>query len=143
MRQPVDPTIVDAIDPRDFPRRIPMPQVFNIHLVRATALRSIMEASYFIDEVARCEEEKRLQLLRQSKVAGMLHDSASVRKVIKILGGKDKGAEPEPDCCGSESIRFDNIKFTRWKEIEKVRHSARFPLEPQMNLAPALVVKLR
>merc|ERR1719375_999670 len=53
--RPTDPTIVDPIDARDYPARVPMAQVFNIHLVTASPLRSISEPSYYWDALVQCE----------------------------------------------------------------------------------------
>merc|ERR1712070_229942 len=87
--QPVNPSIVDVIDPREYPRRMPMAQVYGIHLVKATPLRSISELSYFWDEVCRCEKAKVCQLERRRKVARLLHDVQAIRTAIVLLGGAE------------------------------------------------------
>eukprot|EP00927_Polykrikos_kofoidii_P040305 TRINITY_DN34488_c0_g1_i1.p1 TRINITY_DN34488_c0_g1~~TRINITY_DN34488_c0_g1_i1.p1 ORF type:complete len:797 (+),score=153.57 TRINITY_DN34488_c0_g1_i1:134-2524(+) len=91
--RPVNPTIVDPIDVRVFPVRLPMQQVYHRHLVRASPLRSIVERSYFLDEVARCERNKAEQLALRSTVGRLLHDPKAVREVIKLLGGEEEGEQ--------------------------------------------------
>merc|ERR1712113_542503 len=87
--RPVDPTIVDVIDVREFPRRVPMAQAYNVHLVKASPLRSIADICYFSDELARCEREKIAQLARRRRVARMLHDVAAIRGIMRILSGEE------------------------------------------------------
>merc|ERR1712129_131046 len=69
--RPLDPNIVDPIDVRDFPARLPMAQVYQVHCVPARALHSICELTYFWDEVQRCEQAKVAQLLRRRKVRSL------------------------------------------------------------------------
>merc|ERR1719188_1929422 len=88
----MDPNIVDPVNVREYPRRVPMAQVFDIHLIQATPLRSIAEPTYFWEELQRCEAAKREQIGRRRKVGRMLYDVASMRRVILLLQG-----DVEPD----------------------------------------------
>jgi len=88
--RPTDPTIVDPIDARDYPVRIPAAQVFNIHMVTASPLRSIAEPTYFMDMLDKCEKAKSAQRERRRKVARLLHSIAGLRIVIHLLAGPDR-----------------------------------------------------
>mmetsp|Transcript_94782 Transcript_94782/g.164470 ORF Transcript_94782/g.164470 Transcript_94782/m.164470 type:complete len:225 (-) Transcript_94782:13-687(-) len=67
-----------------------MAQVFDIHLIRVSPLRSISERSYFLTELTRCEKAKMAQLARRRKVANLLYSVKSVRETILLLGGAEE-----------------------------------------------------
>lgn len=123
--RPVDPNIVDPIDVRDFPVRLPMAQVYNIHCVPAVPLHSISELSYFWDELLRCEEAKSAQLLRRRKVAAVLHDFAAIRRVIELLVG-DTSRPLSSQMRRQVSIKDPSIAFTPWREMTAVKHATPF-----------------
>lgn len=131
--RPMDPNIVDAIDVRDFPKRVPMAQVYDIHLVRAAPLLSITELSYFWDQLLRCECAKAAQLARRRKVASMLHDAAAVREVLRLLQGEDKQVAPSGTSSRQRSKTSRNgsktspaMLYTPWQEMEAVKHAPPF-----------------
>lgn len=115
--RPVDPTIVDVIDVREYPKRLPFAQVYDAHLVKANPLQSIAELSYFWDELARCERAKNAQLTLRKKVARMLYDVAAVRRVISRLSG--------PVVEQSDLVRLASVEigYERWKDKPTVRHA--------------------
>lgn len=141
--RPVDPTIVDVIDVRRLPQRVPMAQVYYSHMVKAVPLRSISEPNYFWDEVRRCELQKQAQLLRRRTVGRVLHDIPAIRKVITLLSGEshlEDWIEPPPTA-SSESVPLSRrksltrefskeaseaMKYTPWDKQEAVKHAAPF-----------------
>jgi len=142
--QPESPSIVDVIDVREYPKRVPMAQVYDIHMVKAIPLRSIVEVSYFWDELRRCEAAKRQQLMRRKKVAKMLHDVEALSSCIRILGG---GCESD-GLDGLAMTKHNSIDvvheelhelatavhYTAWHNNDIVRHAA--PLPPDATESP-------
>merc|ERR1712129_512899 len=122
--RPLDPNIVDPIDVRDFPARLPMAQVYQVHCVPTRALHSICELTYFWDEVQRCEQAKVAQLLRRRKVASMLHDAAAIRRVIRMLHSEGPRI---PSLSRQNSKNTDGpLGFKPWREMEMVKHATPF-----------------
>lgn len=137
--QPENPTIVDVIDVRDYPRRVLMPQVYGIHCVKATPLRSISELSYFWDELIRCEAAKAAQLKRRRAVAQMLHDPEALRAVIVMLGGEEHQEKVQPQTSQEKSIVGEVAShmahhYTSWHDSEAVKYCS--PLPPDATEEP-------
>jgi len=133
--RPKDPNIVDVIDVRHYPKRVPMAQVYDSHLVKANPLHSISEMDYFWDEVLRCEREKRTQLLRRRTVARMLHDVPAIRRVINLLSGEilmEDAATPPPSAPSSELVRqmsaenAEAMTYTPFANKKDVKHATPF-----------------
>mmetsp|Transcript_54531 Transcript_54531/g.130066 ORF Transcript_54531/g.130066 Transcript_54531/m.130066 type:complete len:766 (+) Transcript_54531:162-2459(+) len=133
--RPADPNIVDAIDVRTYPARIPMPQVYQTHLVKALPLSAIASESYFWDELQECERLKAEQMNRRRKVARMLHDVGAIRSVIRLLSGTEDIRELlEPPVAGQMSRQpsdalgegAEAMKYTPWQKTEVVKHAAPF-----------------
>lgn len=129
--RPMDPNIVDPIDIRDLPGRVPMAQVYGIHCVPVSPLLSVTELSYFHDELARCERAKAAQLARRRKVAHMLHDAGAIRGVLRLLRGnsleEDAPAVPEFAAALSRQVsKGSEINYTPWREKEAVKHAVPF-----------------
>eukprot|EP00933_Yihiella_yeosuensis_P019539 TRINITY_DN15818_c0_g1_i1.p1 TRINITY_DN15818_c0_g1~~TRINITY_DN15818_c0_g1_i1.p1 ORF type:complete len:1927 (-),score=360.69 TRINITY_DN15818_c0_g1_i1:513-6293(-) len=129
--RPTDPTIVDVLDERLLPERPGMARVYDVHLVKATPLRSIQEPQYFYQELVKCEAIRDQQRSRRCQVARMLHDIQAVKGVIEILRGpkwtpelalrvkKRKAGEPEEE--DEERLKRTGMKFTPWSEREDAR----------------------
>jgi len=131
--RPMDPNIVDPVDIRDLPSRVPMAQVYGIHCVRVSPLLSITDLSYFRDELEQCELAKAAQLARRRKVANMLHDAAALRGVVRLLrggdGDSDLPAVPEVVRALSRQVSKDGnseLNYTPWSEKDAVKHAVPF-----------------
>merc|ERR1719443_2300267 len=87
-----------------------MAQAFGKHLVRVSPLKSITERNYFVDELARCEREKAVQLSRHRRVSRMLHDAAAVRAVIDLLGGPGEEGAAEAEVAAGDALLLGDRK---------------------------------
>lgn len=121
---PENPSIADVIDVREYPRRMPMAQVYNIHLVKADPLQAIPNMSYFWDEVCRCESAKAAQFNRRRKVARLLHDAEAIRTSIMLLGGAAAATDGQeaPIFCEAATA----VHYTAWRDLDSVKHAAPF-----------------
>mmetsp|Transcript_64813 Transcript_64813/g.120603 ORF Transcript_64813/g.120603 Transcript_64813/m.120603 type:complete len:733 (-) Transcript_64813:108-2306(-) len=135
--RPADPNIVDVIDVRTYPTRVPMAQVYDTHLVKAVPLHAIADQQYFLKELRKCEKLKAEQVQRRRKVARMLHDVGAIRGVIRLLSGtEDFGHLTEPPDTGlfsrqpstqlDPSHSVEAMKYTPWQQTEVVKHAAPF-----------------
>mmetsp|Transcript_59681 Transcript_59681/g.167252 ORF Transcript_59681/g.167252 Transcript_59681/m.167252 type:complete len:291 (+) Transcript_59681:1-873(+) len=119
--RPVNPSIIDPIDVRTFPRRPPMAQVYDVHIVRAAPLVSITELGYFRDELDRCERAKAAQWQRRRQVGAMLHDAGALWGVLRLVRGPD-----ENPLCNSAKCKNNAVSYTPWQDLEAVKHSTPF-----------------
>lgn len=119
--RPVNPSIIDPIDVRTFPRRPPMAQVYDVHIVRAAPLVSITELGYFRDELERCERAKVAQWQRRRQVGAMLHDAGALWGVLRLVRGPD-----EHPVRGAVKCSNSAVSYTHWQDLEAVKHSTPF-----------------
>mmetsp|Transcript_37770 Transcript_37770/g.87310 ORF Transcript_37770/g.87310 Transcript_37770/m.87310 type:complete len:731 (-) Transcript_37770:82-2274(-) len=134
--RPADPNIVDVIDVRTFPVRVPMAQVYDTHLVKAVPLHAIADKLYFLKELRKCEQLKAEQVRRRRKVARMLHDVGAIKGVIRLLSGSEDFSHlVEPPATGGQFSRqastlgeqsVEAMKYTPWQQTEVVKHAAPF-----------------